>query len=235
MISFPISARVLFFSLLLVCRVDAAEWRIIEKKDSMTDELTSSANVVNPEGHSISVFRVPGGAAWMSFSLSRQSSDQISAQKAPIYRIDKNPPTDLERDKRAQAMGLKMDFYKWTPKAVSFLIWHGKESDGRAVVIKQLMNGSTLVFRYYVSNGEFKEATFDIAGAGPAIARALGISQEVDSVAEARIEAYKSEFIAAMQTCTSNLRTFPACNSKITSCRESSQGDAEKFKACFAE
>jgi hypothetical protein len=213
----------------------AAQWQVKEEKDSMTDAVRRTASVFNSEGHSLTVYRLPNDSVWMNFSLAERTTDQIASDKAPLFRVDKNSPHDLESEKRAQEMKLKMDFYSWKPKFINFVIWHGKETDGRSTTLNELMTGATVLFRYYLPTGGYKETSFSLTQAGSAIATALGISQEVDLAKEARIQAMKSEVVAALKACVADRKNFPACNQKLTSCRGEAKDDADLFRACFAK
>lgn len=168
-----------FFVILLglLCQSTAiAEWGVKEKVDSMTDETRKSAYVVNEQGHSFSIYRIANnGAVWANFSISENSFDQIDFKTPPTFRVDKYTPADLGDAKKVQAMGIQA--YEWEPKWVNFLVWHGKgESIGKNLI--PIMSGNSMVFRYYLSTGGYKETTFSLEGANRAISTAIGISYE---------------------------------------------------------
>lgn len=226
--------RLLLAIPLLLAMVTAfASWKVETKTDSMTDQIKKSAVVVNEQGHSLSIYRHPSGAAWGNFSLSNGSLDQLSSQKPPVFRIDKNAPHDVADEKRLQEMGVGVQAYAWEPKWVNFLIWHGNESEGRSKTLDQLIQGKTIVFRYYLFTGGHKETTFSLDGAGPAIANALGISVEVDKATAERQEEFKGAYLAASKTCQQDMKTFRACFEKVNSCRKQANNDVAAFQQCL--
>ena len=224
----------IFFGLpfLLVATAASASWKVDAKRDSMTDQTQKSAVVVNSLGHSLSIYRHPNGAAWANFSLSSSSLDQLSPQTPPIYRIDKNPPNDLSNEKRLQEMGLGLQAFAWEPKWVNFLVWHGKESEGRSETLNQLMQGKTVVVRYYLFTGGSKDTTFTLEGAGPAIANALGISVKANTAREAQQTAFKDAYIAATQICQQDMKTFSTCFDKVAACGKQANNNLATFQKC---
>lgn len=171
--------KILFGLFLLLQIVTAhATWNVETKTDSMTDEKRRTAKILNSAGHSLSIYRHSSGAVWVNFSLSNRSLEQLSPDKPPSFRVDKNEPHDIADDKRIQEMDVGLQAYAWEPKWINFLIWHGKESEGRSTTLDQLMLGKSILFRYYLFTGGYKETTFNLDGAGPAIARALGIASK---------------------------------------------------------
>lgn len=226
--------RILFgFFLLLQVSTAYASWNVETKTDSMTDEIKKTAVIVNDEGYSLSIYRHPSGAVWANFSLSDRSLDQLSPQKLPAFRVDKNEPHDITDEKQLQEMGVGLQSYAWEPKWVNFLIWHGKESEGRSKTLDQLMQGKSVVFRYYLFTGGYKETTFSLDGAGPAIARALGISVEADKATVERAEELKRAYLAASRTCQKDKRAFRACFERVNSCRKQSDNDLATFQQCM--
>jgi hypothetical protein len=174
-----------------------ADWGTEERIDAMTDEVKKTAIVKNELGHTFSVYRIsPGGEVWGNFALSDGRFDQVDWEKPPIYRVDKEEPTNLERMKKMQEMGLGIHAYEWEPKWVNFLIWHGKADEGVANDLVQLMEGQKVVFRYYLSTGGYKDTTFTLKGAASAISHAIGISSKIDHSAQQKNEEFKKAYLA---------------------------------------
>lgn len=226
--------KIIFCSFLLM-QTSAlhASWEVEIKTDSMTDEEKKTAKVINEEGHSIAVYRLPNGTVWVNFSLSSRSLNQLSPQKPPVFRIDKNKPHDIANEKQTQEMRLGIEAFAWEPKWINFLIWHGKESEGRSHNLRQLMQGETIVFRYHLFTGGYKETSFSLEGAGPAIADALGISIDTDKATTERIDGLNSAYLAASKICQENRRTFRTCFEKLNSCRKQSNNELASFQLCM--
>jgi hypothetical protein len=210
-----------------------ADWKVEKRVDPMTDEVKKTAVVKNELGHTFSIYRLSeGGPVWGNFALSEGMFDQVDWKKPPLYRIDKNEPEDLSRMKKMQDMGLGIHAYEWEPKWVNFLIWHGKEDEGIAKSLVQLMEGKTVVFRYYLSTGGYKDTSFSLKGAAPAIAEAIGISQRIDHSAQQKTEEFKNVYLAESKRCRQDMNSFKACFSKVNECRKQAEQDIEKFKSC---
>jgi len=202
----------------------------------MTDEARKSAYVTNEDGHTFSIYRISNdGEIWGNFSLSTSVFDQISPQKPPIYRVDRNEPIDLMREKKLQEMGLRIQAFEWEPKWVNFLIWHGKEDEGMADALVQLMEGEKVVFRYYLGTGGYKDTAFTLKGAPSAISKAVGISEKVDHAKQERANEFKKELIAQNKKCRENTSTFKACFSRVNDCRQKSNHDTQTLRQCLGQ
>lgn len=223
----------IFFPLFLAITSAFASWKVETTIDSMTDQNKKLAIVTNKKGHSLSIYRHPSGTVWANFSLSNSGLDQLSPQKPPVFRIDKNAPHEVADEKQLQELGVGIQAYSWEPKWVNFLIWHGKESEGRSKTLDQLLQGKIIVFRYYLFTGGYKETIFSLDRAGPAIADALGISVDVDKVTIERQEGFKNAYIAASKKCQQDINIFRACFNKVNSCRRQAKNDESEFQQCI--
>jgi hypothetical protein len=198
-------------ALLLVCASSYASWKTTEKIDSMTDERRKLATVVNESGHTFSIYRIANGSVWANFALSERSLDQLASKTPPLFRVDKFEAHDLSEAKRMQDMGVGIQAYSWEPKWVNFLVWHGKESEGRSATIDQLMLGKSLTVRYYLFTGGHKETTFTLANARQAITAALSINADSDQAKELRIKRFKDSYLDATKRCQQDLKSFSEC------------------------
>ena len=223
-----------FIVCLFVHSIATADWRIYERVDAMTDEVKKTAIVRNELVHTFSIYRLSeGGPVWGNFALSEGMCDQVDWEKPPIYRVDKNEPTNLARIKRLQEMGLGIQTYEWKPKWVNFLIWHGKEDEGIANDLVQLMEGQKVVFRYYLSIGGYKDTSFTLKGAASTISEAIGISSNIDHSAQKQFKEFSMAIIAESKKCRQNMSTFNACFSRVTDCKKQANNNIEKFKSCM--
>ncbi|GMR18628.1 MAG: hypothetical protein BMS9Abin33_1058 [Gammaproteobacteria bacterium] len=212
----------------------SADWRVDKRVDAMTDEAKKTAIVQNEVGHIFSIYRLSeGGPVWGNFALADGIFDQIDWEKPPIYRVDKYEPINLIRMKRTQEMGLGIQAYEWGPKWVNFRIWHGKEDEGIANELVQLMEGNNIVFRYYLSTGGYKDTSFSLKGAASAISGAIGISSKIDHLAQQRSEEFKQALLAESKRCQQNMKTFKSCFSRVNDCRKQVENDIDKLKSCM--
>lgn len=164
----------------LVMSAASAAWKVEAWTDSMTDEVKKAARVVNTEGHSLMISRHPDGSVWALFSLGGRMYGALSPETSPIYRIDKNEPENLAIAKATtEDKNLRLVLYAWDPKWVTFLIWHGKESEGLGEenALYKLMHGRKIVFRYYLFPTGSHETSFMLDGAEQAITTAIGLDR----------------------------------------------------------
>jgi len=227
--------RALILTLVLATAPAFAQgvWRLKAETDAMTDKVKRTATTTNDQGHELSIYRGPNDAAWVLFSLGKSSFDTLSPKQAPVFRVDKLQPHDIDSDRRLSAGGLGLDLYRWEPRWINFSIWHGKEAEGRSAKLKELMTGQGVVFRYYLSTGGYKETSFSLEGAEPVIAEALGISRIADPTQEAAADAYKTELLAASRRCREDIRTFRTCFERVTACEKKAQRDLKVLQECL--
>lgn len=93
-----------------------------------------------------------------------------------MLRIDQWPAHNLA-GARLLSMDMGLFQYAYTPRAISAVIWHGKDSEGVGQLLAQFMHGRRLLVRYFVASASSRELTFTLEGASSAIGEALQISQ----------------------------------------------------------
>ena len=97
--------------------------------------------------------------AW--FILKRKTPG-VFASKLPQYKVDSGDVRNVEGAKNG-----KVSKNRW----VRWEIYDGKGTPGPALL--EFMNGKTVVFQYYMPDGEIKETTFSLEGAREAIGELL--------------------------------------------------------------
>jgi len=221
-------------ALLVAPLVASAQWRVEARKDAMTDEVRKAASATNPSGYRISVYRGPGGSAWMLFDVSAIVGETISARRAPMLRVDQNPPHDQEGARQVAERSRIVDSYRWEPGFVNFVIWHGREAQGRSPLLSQLLSGQQLVVRYWVGTGGFKDTAFSLAGAGPAIAEALGIPLAAAPGVQELADARRLIAQTYLRSCTTG---HLQCSQRISACmtRTESDPDTAGLEACLRQ
>ena len=112
-------------------------------------------------------------------------------------------------------------------------IWHGKENEGIADNLVQLMEGERVVFRYYLSTGGYKDTSFTLKGASSVIAEAIGINAKIDHATQQQADEFKRALIAESKRCRNNMSTFKECFSKVNDCRNQAGRDVDKFQSCL--
>ncbi len=209
-----------------------ADCLLEERKDSMTDAILKAAACTNSDGFSLKVYRVrPGGPVWATFRLPETNLDVLGA-RAPMYRIDKNKPTELDPLKWMQGT-LNDALIQLQPKWVNWRIFAGEgEGVPSRGALRDLMDGTSVVFRYFLFTGGFRETSLSLAGAKAAIASAIGVPQDADPVAAAKEKAFTDAVIDTSSKCMSASAT-EACLERARKCRAAANGDPAKLRACM--
>ena len=201
----------------------------------MTDLQRRVASTKSALGHSLSVYSLPDGTAWVNFALPATNTEVLSSWKWPIYRVDKYKARNLDDERRLAAMVPGMQKrVMMEPKWINFMIWDGDKSKGRSAALQELSNGSTLIVRYFLFTGGYSEATFDLSGADKAIADALAITEYLSSGEFPRREAKDSALRNASSTCEQNAvhEDFSQCMARIRACIEAATGDPASYAVC---
>ncbi len=153
-------------------------WSVVEKTDAMTDEVTRIASVTNDIGDSFSLSRIePGGAVWAVFLLASQNPDCLSSEHLPMLRVDKHKAHDLNELVTQEAawatLGLPKKLYICEPTQFSYLLWHGADEEGIHKQLGEILCGETLLLRYWLESGQYKETAFAISGGEEIIRQAI--------------------------------------------------------------
>ncbi len=192
-------------------------------------EVRVSAMTINEDGASLSVYKVRDGSVWANFTLPRSSTDVLASNRYPLYRVDKRAPRDLDRERTLPR--LVRDYAPAAvrePKWINFRLWIGS-TPARSEELIEMMEGSTVVFRYYLFTGGYKETSFALNGS--VVGEVLGLreSQSMRS-AEEMVRMMR----AAKKTCEDNaVRVdFSVCFERAKACSVQASGDPAAFLAC---
>lgn len=220
---------------LAVSQTVCAEWRIETRTDSMTDEVKSTVVMRNEAGHSLSFYRLEK-AIWMTFRLSDTSLD-VLGDPAPMYRVDKHPPVDANITKQAQRrLGSAIPtLFVQEPKWINFRIWHGEGLIGEG--LRQFLSGQTVVIRYHLFTGGYRETSFSLVGLGAAMKTAFDIDADLDPSAADEERGLRGAFATRLKACFADHRVasdLDACRAKAMACVKKSRS-GPGFDACFAD
>lgn len=226
---------IMIFVLFFFSSYSIANWKVTSKVDTMTDQIKKTAEVTNELGHKFSIYRLSkGGAVWANFKLSDDVFDQVDWKKPPIFRVDKNEPTNLQSKVKLQKMGFNA--YEWEPKWVNFLMWHGKSEQGISVDLGIIMKGEKILFRYYLSTGGFKETTFSLKGASVAISEAIDLAANLLSSAPIQMtKEFKQEYRAELMKCVKNNDNSKVCVSQLRECKNKADNNVNELIECMKE
>lgn len=208
----------------------------MHETDAMTDEARKEVVTRNGAGHSLSFYRV-GRAIWMNFRLAGSSSD-VLGNPAPMYRVDKNKPVDLEGMRRLQQ---DIDrtlptLYAQEPKWFNERVWHGDGLPGEG--LRRFLSGQTVVIRcYHLFTGGYKDTSFSLVGLGAAMKTAFDIDADVDPAAIEDDRALRVAFSERLKACHADHGGTPqlqTCRERALACVKASQS-AAAFEMCLGE
>lgn len=158
--------------------VTAPAWRVVQVTDSMTDRVSSVAEITNEDGLTLLIARgETDRRVWAVLALN-PSTPGVFGLVPPILRVDKLPAFDLSEvsGTLAQELGIAPQVL---PKRARFLVWHGEnEPTPSSALLRDLMDGESLLVRYFLFSDEVRETRFPLGGAKAAISEALGIPAE---------------------------------------------------------
>lgn len=120
-----------------------------------------SASSKSKEKHTLKFDKNPAGPIQAWFIL-RGTTKGVFASKLPIFKIDNNPVRDLRNVKNRKVR--ENNWVRWE-------IDDGKGAPDAALV--EFMNGKSVVFQYYMPDGETRETTFLLEGLREAIGELL--------------------------------------------------------------
>jgi len=141
-----------------------AEWRVVAQTPPDAAEAGETAQVENPAGHRLRIYRAEDGSILGLFTL-RDGFDVLAEGVCPTLRVDDGP---------ARVVGLDRSRCRNERRRVRFSL--GRVEDGRvhSTVLVQLMRGTTLRLRYPLKGLGYGESTFTLTGSRGALRRALG-------------------------------------------------------------
>lgn len=204
-----------------------AQWQVVTEFDAMTDEEKKSALVVNESGHSFSVYRL-GEQVWANFRLSPEDSDILNHDRLPMLRVDQNEPQDLNRFISLQKLVSVSAFYEIEPKWINFKLLAGVIAPPPANVLRQIMDGNTLIVRYYLFTGGYKDTRFQLAGSEGPIILVTGLPHERISEKDAQSRQIREFVDYMLKECKNS-----GCRAKVTECATAHREDLEAFNDCI--
>ena len=131
-----------------------AQWSIVTHQAANSLVPTKIAQTTNGEGYSLEIYRDTGDAIRSRITLT-PGLISLAGKSCPTYQIDTGKPRNRSLDDApciAQA--------RWA----EFIL--GQVADGKieSSVLLSMMNGINITFRFALSNGDYRETQFSLAG-----------------------------------------------------------------------
>lgn len=191
-----------------------AEWQVTTVTDAMTDKKTELALTKSSDGYTLAIVREDDETAWLSFVVPNAAPpvDTVT-DKGPLFRIDKLDAHDVAFWKTVQRLVPSTGtMLAQGPRAIRLLMNYNRRSPV-AGELREIMDGKSLLYRYYTIGGTHQDVEFELAGAKTAIASLLHISEEPDPDDVARYQAITQ----ARAKCTDKDVKSP-CMQTVTKC-----------------
>lgn len=145
-----------------------AEWRIVNETDA-TGVRTPVAEIHNDAGYKLAIYRDAGGTIRARFRLNDRLY-RLHESICPSYQID-------QRQTRNSSVSGQPCLLK--PQLSEYVL--GTIDNNRVVSrpLYELMNGSTIDYRFQLQAGGYDETSFSLAGSKRTLLSVLGLELEV--------------------------------------------------------
>jgi hypothetical protein len=151
----------ILFATLLIARPAVAQWRVGQATSPGTEERIDVAIVENDSGHSLRLFGDDTQNVRATFTI-RGGFDTMDPGVCPTYRVDQRAPVRVTfEEERCRIL----------PKQAEFTL--GKTGQGNNRKLHRIMNGDSIVFRYRLGGGNYRETTFTLRGSKYALTTAV--------------------------------------------------------------
>jgi hypothetical protein len=151
----------IFFAAVLFAQPAIAQWRVAQETPAGTDNRIDIAIVENDSGHSLRLFSDETRNVRATFTI-RGGFDTIDPSVCPTYRVDKRVPERVTFEEgRCRIL----------PKQAEFTL--GKTGQGRNRKLHRIMNGGSIIFRYRLGGGNYRETRFTLRGSKFALTTAV--------------------------------------------------------------
>ncbi len=151
----------IIFAAVLFARPAIAQWRVAQETPAGTFNRINIAIVENDSGHSLRLFNDEARNVRATFTI-RGGFDTIDPGVCPTYRVDKRKPERVTFEEgRCRVL----------PKQAEFTL--GKTGQGRNRKLQRIMNGGSIIFRYRLGGGNYRETRFTLRGSKYALTTAV--------------------------------------------------------------
>lgn len=215
------------------------QWYVEVQTDPISKQPLLEARVLTQDGYGFKLMRMNDNSIWGEFTLPRSSQAMLTADRLPIYRIDKNDPNDLEELKKLE-VGSDPTLYKIVGRSIQFIIWGDARRGFIPPVLRQMMLGESVHVTYFTILGERLEAELTLRRANDAIAQFLKV-KPLDQKADGNAEPAETFALIAkrfQELCddlrfTGNDTDYTKCRDLFFRCSETPAQTAETFKQCL--
>ncbi len=151
----------MFFAGMLLPGPAFAQWRVAQETPVGIGKRIDVAIVENDSGHSLRLFNDETQSVRGVFII-RDGFDTIDPGVCPTYRVDKREPKRVTFEEGPCRI---------LPKQAEFTL--GKTGQGRNQQLHRIMNGGSIIFRYRLGGGNYRETTFTLRDSKYALTTAV--------------------------------------------------------------
>ncbi|PZQ94667.1 MAG: hypothetical protein DI533_21690 [Cereibacter sphaeroides] len=216
----------------------AGAWSYEERfRDPKTTEMGPAASATNAEGYTITISRPKDRRAYITLKLPDNSFDRLKLTgRIAAVRPDEKAVVFLETP--PPMSGLETPFA--LPSLVRERIWHGQEEAPLTGTLRNILDSSKLTVRFFTDTGTTVDTVFDMAGAAPVIAKALGIPLKQDPVAAENAMMSRKLYAEAAMRCygpSAKGTDSNACMAAVAQCSQKNEAtfDAAAFRGCLGK
>ena len=149
----------------------AEQWALTTEPGAASGQNTRVALITNHTGHTLRIFRDQDNAIKGVFTL-KKGFDVLAAGSCPTLQVDRNRPISLSAQNQlceTQPKRAVLDFGEISQNTI------------HSTPLQQIMSGISIVVRFHLFTGGYKETSFTLAGSGQAIHTVLNNSVTVTS------------------------------------------------------
>ena len=156
--------RYLLWAMLLLPVTVLAQWTVVTHQISDSGAPTRIAETTNSDGYSLEIYRDSGGAIRSRLTMAN-GLIALADKTCPTYQIDKGRP-------RNRSINDAPCISK--PQWAEFILGHVKDGKIESAALRGLMNGINITFRFILTNGDYRQTTFSLAGSMRTMTTAFG-------------------------------------------------------------
>jgi len=154
---------------LLAHPVLAQQWQVVNETDTAGDVQTPVAQIRNEGGYTLAIYRDSNGTVRARFTLNDRLY-RLHESICPSYQID---------ERQTRNTSLNNQSCHLEPRLGEYIL--GTIENNRVISrpLYELMNGSTIDYRFLLQAGGYDQASFSLAGSKRTLMAVLGADLEV--------------------------------------------------------
>lgn len=146
-----------------------AQWQVIQETDAISGVETPVAQIRNNEGYFLAIYRDSNDTIRARFALNDRLT-LLDKGSCPTYQIDDRQPRNNSLDSRSCLL---------QPRVSEYILGTIENDQVVSRPLYELMNGSTINYRFRLEAGGYDQTSFSLMGSKRALIAVLGENLEV--------------------------------------------------------